>query len=1558
MRMHEDRRRLLRAPRRVARGLLAALIALALLPSAGAGAAPAPDDGDLIGGLAAATRDASEENSVEEGLSPSAPDGAEGLPGDSADAEEADGPDDAEEADGSASEGADDSVIGSDAGGASGAPAASDAAASASPSDPVSDDADPLADGTLYVSASGSDQTGDGTRAKPLATLQAAVQKAPASATVVVIGNLSAAATAAVGAKSIVVTSDSGQSAPSVVTASSATLFTVGTGSLSLSNIVIDGASSPSDHRAVEATGGGARIVLGSGATIRNWNSTNAAGAVRVNANGASLVMETGSSIEGCRLVTQGAQTGGAAVSVMAGRAPGTLTAPSASNRASFTMKSGSSIVDCDTQLTANGALSGGGAVHAADAVVSIEAGAAVRSCDLSYRAASGALIDLTGTRQGGGGLFANNCKVDMAGTIEACNVVGSVNTSTDSFYAGGGGVYLYDYGCTTGAGVDCRTVVSGTISNCSAIAGGGVFYWSEADGYGEGDNLWVGANGAPLTSASQVVDKVYDTVTLAGSIEGCSTTDEGTRRTISLGSYGDFERYGIGGGAICGAFNGLIVLADGSHIAGCSTHSEGGGVSNYGVSVFCLDGSANLSGGPVIENCTSGKIAGGLSAGAASHIESVRVSGCAAGAFGGGMYLYSGSTTMYNCSVTGCTAGEYGGGIMQDVVHDLFWYGGTVTGNRAGSGGGGVALYGFAGGTASAPRGLVFNYPVTANGGYTNPAYYKSAILAGKIVAPSIVRGNVQGAQGAQGAASDVWTNSYYPSSRISVSGSFVEGSKVGVRVSDGLASLNQSGARFGSVYDSSADLAPFANDVDPTLVAAASGTNLVWASGFTVEYRANVPAGAALSGEAPFDGADGMANAYARAGGAATVLGQGTMAVEGYAFKGWAAASGATEARYQPGAKLSYDAALDPAKNGRLVLYAVWEELPRVCQIIRDADGDGVPDTFFRAYETLSEAFRAVQENDRIEMLRDAPLVDFSSSSAPGDGGVSLASGVGGVVLTTAPLAQTVAGAMAWQGGAPSSGSPVATIERTSSGATASWFSVAGGLALENVAVDGACTTRQAQEGAGIAAEHALFEVSGASSSLAVGKGAVLRDARNAAGAGGAVRAFGGAAVRLSAGGLISGCTAADGGGVSVQEASFEQDGGSVQSCVSASTGGGVHAGPGASVALSGSAEVRANTAGRTGGGLYVDAAAHLTMTGGVVSGNAAAAEDGGGSFEDAHVGGVALGQYAGGDPLVEVGGTASVSGNLGRAPGGSASDDPIPSDLETARSGSSWALAVDASGLSSTASVGVTSADPVLLVAGARFASCAGTPSEEALAPLFNDADAGLVAAMGAGGAVVWRAEHTDVSFTKVGADQRTGDAVKLGGAKFSLYRYVGSVEIGPFTINGGSVDLASTSSPQWAPVIAADGTVGAAGDESNVPYVFESSSDADALGQVVLTQVAPATWYMLVEVGAPEGFQLPTGQWAFQAVELSGSGGYGIDTGTLLARNGDGGLPPPAFSTSIDVNGSVEGGVFLSNVARYDLPSAGTGGLGPLAVALAGLALLACAFALHRARPGRP
>ena len=55
----------------------------------------------------------------------------------------------------------------------------------------------------------------------------------------------------------------------------------------------------------------------------------------------------------------------------------------------------------------------------------------------------------------------------------------------------------------------------------------------------------------------------------------------------------------------------------------------------------------------------------------------------------------------------------------MQHVVHDLFMYGGSVTGNHAGTGGGGIALVGHWGGTPSAPRrASSFNYPASLNGG------------------------------------------------------------------------------------------------------------------------------------------------------------------------------------------------------------------------------------------------------------------------------------------------------------------------------------------------------------------------------------------------------------------------------------------------------------------------------------------------------------------------------------------------------------------------------------------------------------------------------------------------------------------------------------------------------------------------------------------------------------------------------------------------------------------------------------------------------------------------
>ena len=85
-----------------------------------------------------------------------------------------------------------------------------------------------------------------------------------------------------------------------------------------------------------------------------------------------------------------------------------------------------------------------------------------------------------------------------------------------------------------------------------------------------------------------------------------------------------------------------------------CSTGSEGGGVSSWGTSVFCLDRTADGRGVPAVLGCSSGGIAGGVSAGASAHIENVTVKDCKAGTLGGGLYIYSGSTTLYDCDVSG----------------------------------------------------------------------------------------------------------------------------------------------------------------------------------------------------------------------------------------------------------------------------------------------------------------------------------------------------------------------------------------------------------------------------------------------------------------------------------------------------------------------------------------------------------------------------------------------------------------------------------------------------------------------------------------------------------------------------------------------------------------------------------------------------------------------------------------------------------------------------------------------------------------------------------------
>lgn len=1344
----------------------------------------------------------------------------------------------------------------------------------------------PAADATVYVSSSGADNASGGTAENPYLTVAFAISQASASGTtaVCVLDDMTVLATADVGAKSIIVygaTGEGGTALPVITGNTSVHLFTVTTGSLVFESITIDGASTMANHQVARLTGAGS-ITLGEGATIQNWYSNSANGALYVWANGGSLTMKSGSVIKDCSLITSGSYNGGAAVNITAARNSGTGTVPSQAYRASFTMEQGSSIADCATQLTANAAMSGGGAIHAADTDLSIANGATIEGCSLTYRAAGGALINPSTAWQGGGAIFANNCCIDMAGTIADCTMVGQEDLTLNSLYAGGGAIFVYANGCTTANGVDCRTTISGTLSGCSAISGGGIFYWSINNGFGEGDNLWVGDSG-PLQSAQEVVAKVNDACILAGgaTIEECSTSDmNSTRSAASLSSYVQYEVYGIGGGAICGAYQGLVVLEDGSAIRDCSTGTEGGGMSSYATALICTSNAADLSTGPIIENCTSKGIAGGLCTASSSSIEQIIVRGCTAVYQGGGLYLYSGSTTMYNCLVEDCSAGLYGGGIMQQVVHDFFMYGGTVINNFASTSGGGIALNGHYAGSLTAPRGLIFNYPTTLNSGYTNPVYYKTSILQDKIVAPVVVAGNGQEVGSRR---SNVWTSSSIPTTRIAVSGAFQPGSKIGVAINNRAASSNQVGSQFANLSQPGIDLRPFASDVVPSLAPAYSGTNLVWQQGYVVDYNANWPPGETTSGSAPSDSIQGIQNAYPLTG-QATVLGRGDMVGGDYNFLGWSLSSGATAASYVGGSLISHNATTDPDGNYRIALYAVWDQPEYVCQIIRNG-------ALYRSYMTLYEALAAVQSNDRIEMLKNAPLIDFNQvdGKKPPNGGLSVGfASATGVVLTTAPASTpTVPGSGVWQG-APTA-TPVAVLERTANAeGDASYLSLTGGASMTvlGIVLDGRSTPAQTSSQTGVNGNTALIEVS--SAQLTLGSGTRVQNSYNA-----------------NAIGL----------------------------------GGGVSVGSGASVTVEGGAQIRANATTGSGGGAYVASGGNLVLKDCVITDNRSTATAVG--YAGSWVGGV--GNLMGD---VTVSGNPVVSGNFGKFRM-SESGTLIPSDLETNNN----YITVAVAGLGSGASIGVTSSDEAHLQPEQQFAKAAGGSSAATggASEFFNNDNASLHGIAGFGDAYVWEYGRSVVTFTKVGADQSTGLHQLLPGATFNLYRYVGIAEVNATSIADGSIDLATVNSSQWAPILDDAGTEGTPGDGGNVPYDFVSADGAGASprGQVDLAGVQPGAWYMLVETEAPLGYQTPAGQWALQVHEVS-AGTFAIDLSTMLARPGEGGELPPAFATSVETDAGTLDGVLSINVPVFNLPFAGTSALPPFV--LLGIILIGCALAL--------
>ena len=198
---------------------------------------------------------------------------------------------------------------------------------------------------------------------------------------------------------------------------------------------------------------------------------------------------------------------------------------------------------------------------------------------------------------------------------------------------------------------------------------------------------------------------------------------------------------------------------------------------------------------------------------------------------------------------------------------------------------------------------------------------------------------------------------------------------------------------------------------------------------------------------------------------------------------------------------------------------------------------------------------------------------------------------------------------------------------------------------------------------------------------------------------------------------------------------------------------------------------------------------------------------------------------------------------------------------------------------------------------------------------------------------------RWKQKGVEFSKVGFDSASGTYRLLSGASFNVYKWQGEAgEITASSINdaAGTVPLAGKAgnySARWIPLTSdKDGKTVDGVQPTDVPKTFSSADD----GTVQLDGLDPSAWYMLVETGAPDGYQVPGGQWAFKVSFPSDQAeDYDFDVNQILGKRDASGFSPPDFRSSVDVaSGKIEGACCV-NVpsASYALPHTGASGAAP-------------------------
>lgn len=451
-------------------------------------------------------------------------------------------------------------------------------------------------------------------------------------------------------------------------------------GSLTLKNVILDGASVPSTRPMIQTSGD---LTLGASATVRSALSSGNGGAIL--ATGGDITVNSGA-IVGCTALSGGAvyHMGNGKITISGTGRLQNNTASEGDGGAIF-LSGGSILITGTSRLSGNKAESGkGGAIRAGSAVISVEQngtltentaaeGGAVYADTATLTVSEtegvtppsitknvsdgdgGAIWLNDGTATLSGGLFSENEAGGKGGAIclgkAAVTLSGTVDLESNEA-ASGGAVYAESGAVTISGGKAegniARTGSGGAIcavSGAVTVSGGSLK--NNVSSAGDGGAVCALTGGVLITGG----DLSDNTAKNNG---GAVFSGTGTVTVSGDGMRGNRAESGKGGAIY--AESGAVTLTD------VALQSNGAG--SDGGAVFAGSGALSLTGGSVTDN-RSGENGGGLYAGSGSvTLSGVSLSQNISGACGGAVYVLSGTLTANAAtSLTGNTAGQNGGG-------------------------------------------------------------------------------------------------------------------------------------------------------------------------------------------------------------------------------------------------------------------------------------------------------------------------------------------------------------------------------------------------------------------------------------------------------------------------------------------------------------------------------------------------------------------------------------------------------------------------------------------------------------------------------------------------------------------------------------------------------------------------------------------------------------------------------------------------------------------------------------------------------------------------------